>query len=103
MNPVFRQVNLSLERWREVLFQTPEWLSFLNRSQKAVVVFAALEEQSQVIGYCAALKVRKFGFKILGSPLPGWTTAYMGFILQPGIPRRQAIKAFSSYGLPSTN
>ena len=49
------------------------------------------------LGYFTGAVVRKFGVRILGSPFPGWTTAYMGFNLLPGVPRREALAALEAF------
>jgi CelD/BcsL family acetyltransferase involved in cellulose biosynthesis len=77
-----------------LLFQTREWLQFVQRTQEAEpVVAAVLGEQGSVVGYFTGLVVRRFGVRILGSPFPGWTTSYMGFNLKAGVERRQATEA----------
>jgi CelD/BcsL family acetyltransferase involved in cellulose biosynthesis len=77
-----------------LLFQTREWLEFVQRTQKAEpVVAAVLGEQGSLVGYFTGLVVRRFGVRILGSPFPGWTTSYMGFNLEAGVERRQAAEA----------
>ena len=40
---------------------------------------------------------RRLGIRILGSPLPGWTTSYMGFNLAEGVSRREAVRALLAY------
>jgi CelD/BcsL family acetyltransferase involved in cellulose biosynthesis len=77
-----------------LLFQTREWLDFVQRTQDAEPIVAALlSEQGSVVGYFTGLVVRRFGVRILGSPFPGWTTSYMGFNLEEGVERRQAAEA----------
>lgn len=38
-----------------------------------------------------------YGVKILGSPFPGWTTMYMGFNLEPHVPRWMAVSALERF------
>jgi CelD/BcsL family acetyltransferase involved in cellulose biosynthesis len=100
---VLKLERLELDRvdWRgldafedRLLFQTREWLEFVRRTQDAEpVVAAVLDEQGSVAGYFTGLVVKRFGVRILGSPFPGWTTAYMGFNLRPGVERRDAAQA----------
>lgn len=75
------------------VFQTHQWLSFVAKTQHAEPVIAALKEGQQIVGYFAGLIVRKFGLRILGSPLAGWTTSYMGLCLTAPTPRRMAVEA----------
>jgi hypothetical protein len=95
----------ALEQWGETLnafpdreiFQTPAWMRFLAESQGATPVIATLKRGKETLGYFAGLSVRKFGFKILGSPFIGWTTERMGLRLMPGVSRRPALKALLDY------
>jgi lipid II:glycine glycyltransferase (peptidoglycan interpeptide bridge formation enzyme) len=73
--------------------QSPAYLAFLAETQKGELVLAALKEGQETLGYFSGLIVRKFGFKILGSPFRGWSTPYLGFNLLPSAPRRAAIEA----------
>jgi hypothetical protein len=70
-----------------MIYHTDEWLQFVAASQNAEPVRAVLAENGRVVGETCGLIVSKLGMKIFGSPLPGWTTMYMGFVLDPGVPR----------------
>jgi Acetyltransferase (GNAT) domain len=89
---------LTLERLpNRTLYQSPAWLAFLAETQRGEVILAALRDGSSTVGYFTGLKLRRFGFSLLGSPLPGWTTSYMGFNLQPGVPVTEAIRALREF------
>jgi hypothetical protein len=75
------------------VFQTREWVSFVAATQGAEPVLAAVRDGETTVGYFTGLLLRRFGVRILGSPFPGWTTAYMGFNLDEGVPRRPAVEA----------
>jgi hypothetical protein len=79
------------------VFQTREWLLFVQATQKATPVVAALRDGSDTVGYFTGLVARKLGIKVLGSPFPGWTTSYMGFNLRPGVVRREAMAALPDF------
>jgi len=79
------------------VFQTREWLQFVAESQEAQPVLAELRESNDVLGYFSGLTFSKFGVKVLGSSFPGWTTPYIGFNLNPGIPRRAALEALEQF------
>jgi CelD/BcsL family acetyltransferase involved in cellulose biosynthesis len=65
---------------RELLVcQTLPWLEFLRESQSAEPVVAEVLRDGQRVGMFNGAIVRKAGLRILGSPLRGWTTGYMGF------------------------
>jgi len=42
----------------------------------------------EVVGYLAGFTIRKGPIKIFASPFPGWTTAYMGPLLDKRVPQR---------------
>jgi len=81
------------------VFQTKQWLDFLADAVHATPVIAELRGGEGRLGYFTGAIVRKFGFRILGSPFPGWTTAYMGFNLLPDVPRREALAALEAFAL----
>jgi hypothetical protein len=101
----FERVHPNPENWASTLqqfpdrtlYQSPPWLSFLEETQKGEIVIAALREGNAVLGYFAGLMIRKFGLYILGSPLPGWTTSYMGFVLKPEVSRTDALEALKHF------
>ncbi len=49
------------------------------------------------VGHFTGLLTKRFGVRILGSPLPGWSTAYHGFNLLPGISRADALEALTRF------
>jgi hypothetical protein len=77
------------------IHQTGPWLNFLAESLGAEPIVAELKEGSQTLGYFTGLTVTEFGFKILGSPFPGWSTTFMGFNLLPDVPRATALEALT--------
>ncbi len=83
--------------WDCTVFQSPEWLDYLSETRGARQVVAKICEGPSAVGYFIGMTVRKFGLKILGSPLPGWTTPYMGFILPKGFEREKVLKALPSF------
>jgi hypothetical protein len=93
-------VTRDLAKWPDLshfadrtIWQTPAWLGFVVETQHAEPILAEVRDGADVVGYYTGLIVRKFGLKILGSPMTGWTTAYMGFNLLPGVSRREALAA----------
>ena len=100
----FERVALDAVPWEELdaysdrtVFQTRPWLRFLERTQRAEPVVARLYDGGTVVGYFTGMIARKFGVKILGSPLKGWTTHYMGFNLLPGTSRRAVLDALPGF------
>lgn len=61
------------------LFHERCWLRFLEQSQRATVrARKLLGDDGSALGYLCAAEVRKGPFRLLGSPLQGWTTNFMG-------------------------
>ncbi len=80
-----------------IVYQTLPWIKFIAHSQHAEPVLAALYRADEKLGYFTGLLVKKFGFKILGSPFPGWNTPYMGFNLRPDVSRGVATEALVDF------
>lgn len=79
------------------VYHTPEWLEFLAASQRAEPVVALVRYDGREAGHFVGAVVRRFGIRILGSPLSGWNTQCMGFLLSNGVDRRTAAKALVSF------
>jgi CelD/BcsL family acetyltransferase involved in cellulose biosynthesis len=79
------------------IFQTAEWLAFLVQTQSGEPVVAELKYGEETIGYFTGMVVQKFGFRVLGSPFPGWSTSYMGLSLLPEVNRSQALNALFEF------
>lgn len=61
------------------LFHEACWLRFLERSQGVKIRgIRLLDREERTLGYFCAGEVRKGPFRLLGSPLQGWTTNFMG-------------------------
>ena len=79
------------------VYQSPQWLAFLSATQKGEPVAAVLKDSGSEIGYFTGVIVRKAGLRILGSPFPGWTTDYMGLVINDGTDRRAAVQALIDF------
>jgi hypothetical protein len=79
------------------IYQAPAWLAFLSRTQNGELVIAALREGRETIGYFTGLIVQKLGLRVLGSPFPGWSTDYMGFIFSAKVDRCIAVEALIDF------
>ncbi|AEV86522.1 amino acid racemase [Actinoplanes sp. SE50] len=80
-----------------LLFHTPEWLAFVAECQGAEPVLATVSDGGVTVGHFTGLLVRRYGLRILGSPMAGWTTSYLGFNLKPGVSRRDALGALTRF------
>ena len=100
----FRKIPINQVAWDQLdklgdrtIFQTREWLTFLQASTGAEPVVAEILDGSQTVGHFTGMVVQKFGIKILGSPLEGWTTYTMGMNLLPGASKLAANKALVEF------
>jgi hypothetical protein len=100
----FHQVNGDAQWWSRQarfsdlsVFQTKEWIQFIQDSQHATPVFAEIRDGSSLVGCFSGLIISPFGIRILGSPFPGWKTMYMGFNLEANVPRWMALRALSHF------
>lgn len=80
-----------------LLFHTPQWLRFVAEAQRATPVLATVRDDGEVVGHFTGLVVKRYGLRILGSPMAGWTTSYLGFMLRPGVSRHAATEALIRY------
>jgi hypothetical protein len=105
MHYTFECLNLTNDDWSiksivlelGTVYQTPAWLAFLSAAQGGEPVVAALKDGHRPIGYFTGMIIRKAGLRILGSPLPGWTTDYMGLVLSARTDRRAAVRALINF------
>jgi hypothetical protein len=94
----------ALEQFEDkTIFQTSNWLKFIAHAQNAEIVTAAVDDGAHRVGRFSGLIVKRMGIKILGSPLPGWTTDYMGFNLRPSVSRFEALLALEDFALNALN
>jgi GNAT acetyltransferase-like protein len=80
-----------------LIFHTEPWLRFVAECQNAQPVLATISDGDEQVGHFTGLLTRKYGLRILGSPMAGWTTSYLGFNLRPDIPRRRALEALMPF------
>ena len=80
-----------------VVCQTRGWLRYLRDTQRAEPVVARLLSGGATVGWFTGAMVRKFGVRVLGSPFPGWLTFDMGFNLDEGVSRRDALQALRRF------
>lgn len=104
----FQQLERSRVDWDELdsyadrnVFQTREWLSFIEKTQRAEPVIAAIRRGDETVGFFTGLVIRRYGIRILGSPFRGWTTSYLGFNLREGVSRRAAVEALLPFAFRS--
>ena len=88
MDMRFEQVPLANVPWAELdsfadrtVHQTKAWLAFLAETQGAQPIVLQIFNAGEAVGWFTGATVQRFGLRILGSPMRGWTTAHMGFNL----------------------
>ena len=77
--------------------QTRGWLAFLAETQHAEPVAARVLDGDEVVGWYRGAVAGRLGIRILGSPLRGWATGAMGFVLDPGVERAEAVAALRPF------
>lgn len=60
------------------IYQTSSWLKFIEKSQGAKPLNLGIFDREEIKGLWPGLQIRKGPFRLFGSPMSGWTTAYMG-------------------------
>jgi CelD/BcsL family acetyltransferase involved in cellulose biosynthesis len=101
----FERIALSQADWSKIfstfddriVFQSAEWQAFLRETQRGESVIAELKEGGEPLGYFTGMILKKFGLRVLGSPIPGSSTPYQGFNLRPGVSRRRAAEAMPAF------
>lgn len=79
------------------VYHSPAWIGYLVAAHEVVPVTAELTEGDQVVGHFVGATVRRFGLRVLGSPLQGWGTQAMGFLLSEGVDMSAASKALLEF------
>jgi len=79
------------------LYTTFEWLDFIREDSKATPFFLRITSNDELKGYFIGAIVRKFGFKIAGSPFSGWSTVHMGFNVTPEVDKLDLIPYIKKY------
>lgn len=84
----------SMDEYEDRVFsQRLPWLQFIIETQGGELVIAHLSDEGKSVGYFTGILFKKFGFKIMGSPFPGWFTPYLGFNLLPNVSRKKVVAA----------
>jgi hypothetical protein len=78
-------------KWSELLGQFPDhtvfhtlpWLSAIAAAHGLEIVLSAVMSAAECVALWPCLIMRKGPLRIIGSPLPGWSTAYLGPLFAP--------------------
>lgn len=74
------------------LFHQKIWLDYLAASRGVEPRFWAVRDGARTVGYFCGAVVKKGPFKILGSPLKGWTTNFMGPLVNSGFDQKAFLR-----------
>jgi hypothetical protein len=87
MDIIIRPVDNNVAaNWDEVLmrypdwsiYQTQGWLEFIEQTQNVTTLKLGIYANNQLCGLWPAAEFHKGPFRLLGSPMKGWTTPQMG-------------------------
>jgi hypothetical protein len=88
----------ALDRFSDRLFSHRRaWMEFVAETSNGEIIIARLLDGNTPVGWFSGIRFRKLGVPILGAPFPGWSTPYMGFNLEPDVPRKQALAALPRF------
>jgi hypothetical protein len=97
--------DLNSDAWNDMIcgfstsaiFHTSHWLDFVEKTQKGIRVILKIREKNDTIGYFVGVIIKKGPFSILGSPLTGWTTQFMGPVVRDSFPQELFLDALETY------
>ena len=96
-NKELREWNSLVEQFpNATLFHTMEWLNVLERTFHLKKLLLGLYRDGRMVGLFPVLMTRKGLFRILGSPLTGWGTPYMGPLVEAEL-LDEAMRAFDGF------
>ena len=84
-----------IERFADhTIFHSGAWLSIVQAAHGVKPVCVKAEQAGRCIGVWPYLEKRKGPFRAIGSPLPGWSTAYMGPLIAEDADVSTTLRAF---------
>lgn len=81
------------------IFHTRAWMEIIQAAHGVRPVFAKAVRDGKCIAIWPCLEMRKGPFRVLGSPLPGWSTAYMGPLFADDADIAATLQAFFDHKL----
>ncbi len=93
--------NGEIARWDELvanypnreLFHRKAWLEYLQATRKLEMRYWAIRESGRLVGYFCGGILQKGPFRILGSPLKGWATNFLGPLITSDVDQPALIAA----------
>ncbi|MFH7320748.1 lipid II:glycine glycyltransferase FemX [Desulfurivibrio sp. D14AmB] len=81
------------------IFHTSAWLATIQAAYGVRPVCVKAERGGRCVAIWPYLEQRKGPFRIIGSPLPGWSTAYMGPLIAEDVEVQELLGAFLEHRL----
>jgi CelD/BcsL family acetyltransferase involved in cellulose biosynthesis len=81
------------------IFHSSAWLETIAAAHGVTPMCAKAECDGRIAGVWPFLVMRKGPLKVFGSPLPGWSTAYMGPLFADGADIPATLRAFLDHRL----
>lgn len=78
---------------------TKEWIEFIAEDSSATPYIVRITHGETLEGFFSSLIVKKFGFKIVGSPFPGWSTVYMGLDVYDHEQKAEILKGSGDFNI----
>jgi len=78
----------------KTIYHTYEWLEFIEESQGLKKAIYEIIMDNEVKGYLVGFRIKKGPINIFGSPFPGWTTPYMGPLINDDVSQRIFFEEF---------
>lgn len=80
------------------VFTTIPWIKYiLEDNSNASPIVLRITDDNDFVGYFSSVFVKKFGFRIIGSPFRGWSTCYMGFDVVDNEQKLNILKELKEY------
>ncbi len=75
-------------------YHTYEWLTFVEKSQNVERAIYEIIQNNRIVGVLPGFVIKKGPIRIFGSPFPGWTTPYLGPLLEKGVSQELFFQQF---------
>lgn len=90
-----------LDNWNETvdqfstfrIYHSYQWLNFIEQTQKVEKIVYRIFDKEDIIGYFPGFIIKKGFIKIFSSPFEGWTTPYMGPLINDNIDQNKLLQA----------
>ncbi len=79
------------------VYHTLAWLKALSREHRLRMLLVCVNQGARCVALWPVLELYKGPFRVLGSPLPGWSTAYLGPLFQPGVDPAELVRAMLKF------